>query len=369
MSNILYLGPYREFTSMGNASRLYIKALLMSGHNISIRPIYNTFKAYPIFDIDNDIIELENNFHKKYHTVIQHCYPHQYYYDSRFDNIVGILNLEATNYKYRLKDYIEIPDRLIAPSDFVKNVALESQTKKNIDVIPYPIDLDNIKQYKNNNPQKTNNKSYIFYIIADFIHKNNIDKILKAFWLAFDNYDNIELIIKTKNRSQEYSDLHRVIEYEFAKIDKIVSKKNKQPRVIIGETKKEAILYLHNNNHCYIDIASGKNFGYSILESLCFENACISMNHTAQSEITKETDNFIIDSYVSRCEDDSKIYEIYNTVDQKWFLPDIDDLIKGFRSVVMENNEQKSIRLQKTKEKIKKYDIHNISEQIKKYDF
>lgn len=367
MSNILYIGPYREFSGMGNAARNYIKSLLISGHNISIRPIYNIFKSYPAFDIDNDILELENNFSKKYHTVIQHCYPHQYCMDRRFDNVIGIITLESFNYKKRLNDYLDIPDRLIAPSSFVKNIITESNTKKHVDVVPPPIDLNTIAIYRNNFIPKKSNQ-YYFYIISDFINKNNILEIVEAFWLIFDKNDNTELVIKTKNKAQEHTSINQVIEYEFAKLNKAINKNGKKPKIIVGETKKEAIYYLHNNNTCFIDMSSGRSFGYSTLEALSFGNQVIGLSRTAQSEIIDKTNNYLVESDITNCKDDAKIYDLYNTNDQRWFKPNIQDLSEKMKLAYMEDDMQKKIRLENSKNKILRYSLESISEFWKTYD-
>lgn len=353
---------------MGNAARAYIKALVVAGHNVSIRPIYNIFKSYPILDIDNDILELENNFHKRYHTLIQHCYPHQYCADSRFDQNIGVVHLESVGYSSRLDDYLQIPDKLIVSSEFTKSSILESKGfKKQILKIPIPVDIKYIDDYKNTTP-KIDKKNKSFYVIGDLINKNNFSQILEAFWLAFDNEEPVELIIKTKNKTQEHIDLHNVVEYEFGKLENKISKNIKKPKVIIGEVKKEALFYLHRNNDFYIDISSGKNFGYSVLEALCFDNSVICLNHTSTSELVIDTDNFIVNSKYCSCGDDSKIYNIYNTVDQKWFEANMEDLIIKIKSAYYEDETDKEKRLIKTKEKLQQYNIDTVVELINKYD-
>lgn len=365
MSNILYIGPYREFSGRGMAARNYIKALVYSGHNVSIRPIYSTFKSYPGFDISNDILELENNFNKKYHTVIQQCYPHEYYLDKRFDKTIGIVNLESINYKGRLDDYLSIPDELIAPSNFVKQ-AINENKNFNICVIPEPIDIEEISEYKNNKNNKDKKTlDFMFYVIADFLPKNNILEILEAFWLAFDDNYNVELVIKTKNKIQEFTNLHQTIEYEFSKINPNISRYKKKPRLVIGEVKKEAVHYLHNNCDCCIDLSSSRCFGRSILEALAFGNAAIAHEFTSQSEIISDTNNFLVESELVDCKDTIKVHDIYNTFDQKWYYPNKNSLIKQLNNVILETKEEKKRRLLLTQQKIEEYSIKNISEQFK----
>ncbi len=370
MSNILYIGPYREFSSDGNISRNYISALVAAGHNVSIKPIYNIFKSFPEQEIAKDILDLEKNSYKKYHSVIQHCYPHQYYSDSRFDNNIGILNLESFNYNNRLLDFLKIPDKLIAPSNYAKFCANEcSRFDLRIDVIPPPIDLENIKKYRKNNTKEIDNKLFTFYVIEDFINKSNLNILLEAFWLAVDNEDDINIVIKTKNKNQEHTDLYQTIEYEFGRLGSMISKFNRKPKIVIGEIKNDAMYYFHNNNSCYVDISSGKNFGYSVLEALSFDNPIITTEQTAQSEIVEGTDNFIVASDITYCKDESKNYNMYNTIDQRWYMPNLQNLIEQINNVIHEDYNHKIERIKKSRTKLlDKYSISAVINLFKNYD-
>ena len=124
MDNILYIGPYREFSVMGNAARQYIKALVASGDNISIRPSYNIFKPFPKEEIRNEILELESNFSKSYHKVIQHCYPHQVVLDKRFQQNICITHLESMGSNQTIAQYLNIMDKI---TNYIKEVIAETK--------------------------------------------------------------------------------------------------------------------------------------------------------------------------------------------------------------------------------------------------
>jgi glycosyltransferase involved in cell wall biosynthesis len=360
MSNILYIGPYREFSGVGNASRCYIKSLIESGHNISVRPIYNIFKSCPESEIDSDIIDLESNFSKKYHTVIQHCYPHQLTFDKRFDQNIGIINLDSSNYFDNLTDNINMMDRLIVPSRFIRDTISTKNLSTPVDIVPEPIDIDLIKRYKENNITDQR-KTYRFYTIADFIPKKNLDKILLAFLRAFGEDDDVELIIKTKNFSNENLQLGQAIEYEFGKIYDSIKHITKKPKIISGETKKESILYLHNNSDCYINACYGESFGYSSLEALAFNNNIIVNGDSGPSEIVDDGCGHIIKNKEIQCCDNTRIYYRYNTHDQLWYEPEINSIIQNMFLALYETEEQKSLRIEKQNIKMEKYSIQTVA--------
>lgn len=351
MENILYIGPYREFSGMGNASRNYIKALIQTGHNICVRPIYNVFKAYPETEMDSEIISLESNFSKKYHKVIQHCYPHQLCYSSKFDQNIGIVHLESTNYNGALSSYINIMDTIIVGSKFVKSVLLESQDiKAKINVIPEPIDTKLYQTYINSNPKTTKqNSKYSFYVVSDFIQRKNINLVLLAFLILSDKYDDIELVIKTKSATASSPLMEQTINYEFEKIYNITRKNYfKKPQVLVGDIKHDGIKYIHHNNNCLINISSGESFGYSVLEAMFFNNNTIVTNNTALSELTNNT-GYVVDSDSVPCFDNDRLYHMYNTLDQKWQQPILNNLVSQMSKAIYESKTSKEQRIEQQK--------------------
>lgn len=372
MSNILYIGPYREFTSDGNIARNYIESLVHSGHNISIRPIYNTFRPYPESEIDKEILALEKNSSKKYSAVIQHCYPHQYCLDSRFDTTIGILSVESFNYKDRLTDFLKVPNRIIVPSNYVKSCSIDIYNNPDIriDIIPPSINLTKIKEHKKTYPiTKNTDKPFTFYVIEDFVHKNNLNTILEAYWSVVNNEEAIDIVIKTKSKNKENLDLYQIIEYEFGKLGSMISKFNRKPKVVLGDIKQEAIYYFHNNNSCYIDVSSGKSFGYSVLEAMAFDSSIITMSKSAQSEIIADTNNYSIDTHIEYCKDENKTYNTYNTINQRWFTPNLQNLMVNMFNAIHEEPQHKIDRLNQAKQKIiENYSVEAVSAKFKNYD-
>ena len=115
-SRILYIGPYREFSGAGNSARNYIRALYHAGHDVCIAPIYITGDIYPENEISSEILPLENNFHKKYDIIIQHCHPFDYIEDKRFDLNIGIFQFNTINLHKYLRSRLQLTDRIVVNS-------------------------------------------------------------------------------------------------------------------------------------------------------------------------------------------------------------------------------------------------------------
>lgn len=364
MKNILYIGPYREFSGIGNASRQYLKALSMAGHNIMIKPLYNTFKPFPENLIDPDILDLETNILNSYDIVIQHVYPHQYCYDYRFAKNIGILHLDSINYHQNMLSYVELMDEVIVGSSFVANAIklIDTNNKCNIRIIPEPIDFNIIKKYKQDN-QRINSGSYSFYTIGDFIYKKNIEKIIHAYLLAFTEDDDVELIIKTNHNDMDNDALNQAIEYETEKIFKSlkINTKFKKPKIMVGHTDYKNILYIHNNCDCFINVSMGESFGYSTLEAMCFNNNIVVNSNIASAEIIDHKCGLFVGSKQVMTYDPNSPYFIYNTYNQKWYDVSVEDVMEKMILAFTEDDSTKKSRIEAQSEKIKKFTLDNIS--------
>lgn len=364
MDNILYLGPYREFSGMGNASRQYIKALMISGHNVSIRPIYNYYTAYPSEAIDSNLLELEKNSSKHYHKIIQHCYPHQLVYNNRFDENIGLIHLESINNTNILKDRFDMLDKIIVGSTFVKFALNNLNVKPQINVIPEPIDYKAIVEYKNNNPIEVENNNYKFYTIGNFEDRKNITTLLMSFLMFSNHYTDIDLIIKLR-RVDNVVDIQDYIEYEFEKIYTTVRKNFvKKPKLYIGNTAYDNILYMHNSNDCYINTSHGESFGYPALEAMAFNNQIITTENTGSDDIVINNCGLKIASDLVPCRDKDRIFPIYNSVYQKWYEPKIDDIVDKMAIAINESKTVKKKRIEAQISHIQNFTIEAVAEKF-----
>jgi hypothetical protein len=360
MSNILYIGPYREFSGMGNAARQYIKALLVAGHNIGIRPTYNVFNAYPEQDIDYEILELESNIAKPYDIIIQHCYPHQLYYDNRFNKNIGIIHLESTNYYNNISNHINIMDTIVVGSNFVHK-SLPKDITVPVIVIPEPIDLELIEKYKKENP-KLNKNHYSFYTISDLSDRKNLYDLVKAFTIAYDGDDNVDLVLKIRSHLRDQANVDQTIEYEFNKIYNSIKKNYiKKPKIVFGDVDYHSILYIHNNNDCFVNISSGESFGYSTLEAMSFNNQVIVNRNIGSSDIINIDCGLLNNIYKTSCEDPFRLYYMYNSYHQSWSKPEIDNLIFNMNIARNESVEKRQSRIEKQNDKIQNFSIESVA--------
>ena len=368
MKDILYIGPYRESSPIGNASRKYIQSLDLTTNNIAIRPFYNLLKAYPESRINSSLLALENKSIDKYDVVIQHAYPHQLCYNSKFKQNIAILHPECFNYGLDYLNYIDQMDTIIVPSEFSRRSLVGCGIDQNkVYVVPVPLDTIEIDSFKSALPEKKELKynKYTFYVMDDFLIKSNIEIVILSFLILSSKYKSIELIIK-RERSHNFSD--ETIKEIINNIYSMFPRENNEsmPLIISGDTEYSKILDIHNNANCLIDISSGKSFGYSVLEAMTFNNNIICLNDTAQSELIEDGCGFMVDSENTNCLDDNKMFFMYNTVRQVWSKPILNDLINTMEKVILESDVNKKNRIKVQDNKVKLFSTKNISEVLEK---
>jgi glycosyltransferase involved in cell wall biosynthesis len=368
MSNILYIGPYREFSGMGNAARRYIQALHRSGHNVSIRPIYNTFKTYPESEIETEILDLEHNRSDSYHVCVQHCYPHQFHYNAKAGKIIGVVHLESYNYRDDMAQYLRLPDEILVGSRSCKNAVIGCGIiDKPIHVIPEPIDLKLVSSFLELNPTKKD--GFTFYVLADFCQRKNILTTITAHSILCSKYDYANLIIKTKHKNlAEFSVPDSYIKESVDENNTIfpLHKDNKrQPRIIIGDTDYKNILHLHNKGDCFIGVSSGESFGYATLEAMAFQNNIIVNENTGTEDLIGDGFGLTVSSVSVPCEDPYKQYFLYNTIFQTWQKPKIEDLVRHMETAILESDTERKTRQQKQKTRVNNCSMESVAEMLR----
>lgn len=359
--NILYIGPYREFSGEGNSARQYIEALYKQGHDICISPIFYTGEVYPENDISSEILPLESNYLKHYDIVIQHCHPFDYCYDHKFTKNIGILQFNGCAIAPALCSRLDMMDQIIVNSSQnlrVVNHHANGLLSSKIKVVPELIDIE-LPKYEYSQYEWIKKDACVFYTIGDMINRKNIEKIILAFLYSFNKEDNVELVIKTKPHfsHQDPNLVYKEMEYVLNKAYRILKKNKdeiKKPKVMVGKFSRTALLSLHHNGHCYIDASKAENFGYSVLEASVFGNQIIVNKNSSTSEISRDV--YYTESVKTNVLDADTPNFAYNRLTDHWYDIDIISLSQNMKKVFMDH-----VCNKKTQHQISKYHHENIN--------
>ena len=167
-------------------------------------------------------------------------------------NALNIINFawETSKLPNEWVEYVNRFDGAIVESKFVHDACVESGVIVPIYIVPNAID------YTSYIPkEKPKEGTYLFYTIAQWLYRKNIEGLLKAYWNAFDVKDDVRLILKTYLQRVE-PDTTQVDEIKKRINDLKLSlqlQKELPPIYLVTEKlSTEALIQMHNDCDCYV---------------------------------------------------------------------------------------------------------------------
>lgn len=210
-------------------------------------------------------------------------------------------------------------DRLIAPSNFAKDVFINSGIPKdNISVIPHGIDVDSYSKTSTID-LKTNKKYKILANIAQTHLRKNIPGLLEAYGKAFNKKDDVCLIIKAKNKKVQYP-------FDVSLSECLDNFKRKFPQH--GEIKIYSE-FIDDMSDMYRSVDSVftmthcEGFYMPGLEGLASGKLSIAPNWGGQKDFLDNSNSLLISGKEVRTNPHSMYWE--SKPNAIWFQPSIDD--------------------------------------------
>lgn len=353
--NALFIGPYRQQDGWGAASRDYIRAIATQIKNLSIRPIY--LAANTIDRLDDDLLQYENSFYQTYDIVFQKALPHCLVPQQLTTKNVGIFTLETNDISHSNSIYlINRMSEICVPSKQEAKTLKASGVTTPIKVISQPLDTIFIKsQIGLNNKlpfDAISNRSFKFYTIGEYIDRKNILDIVLAFNLAFNDTDNVSLIIKSSRPGLSSADAYKFIAKEIESLKNRMNiglYKNKEI-IITDRLSDKDMMSLHRSCDCFVSASKGEAFCRPAAEALCFGNTPIVTDHTGMVDFINTTNGFIVNSHktpvVTAERTLSNDFDIYNAYEY-WYQPNIYSLIEQMRNVYEMSRKDKDALINK----------------------
>lgn len=194
--------------------------------------------------------------------------------------------------------HLNFPDHLIVSCEWAKNVLLENNIKKPIDIAELGVDTSIF------HPVETKQTlNYIFCTIGKWEKRKSHDVIIECFNKAFVQQDNVELWLLTHNgflnKEEEQFWLNLV------QNSKLNSKIKIFPRVPSHKDLAEIISY----TNCGIYISRGEGWNMELLETMAMNKPVIASNYSAHTQYCNADNSYLVD-----------IDETELAIDNKWFF-------------------------------------------------
>jgi len=330
IKGIKYIGPIFDNSGYAQACRGNIMALYNKGVPITLSSI-SFENVRPDLGEEGDVLNDLVNKEIDYNIVFIHTTPEFWNkYREPDKTNVGYTIWETTRLHPDWPGYInENVDKVLVGCAWNESVFKDSGVTIPMGVVPHGIDMsvfDNIKPYEIGGvPSNT----YVFYSIFQWTERKHPLAMVKAYWHAFQNDENVALVLKTYR--SDYSEPEKDAIRTTIKRLKAVTPMERYPKIylILNLLSNEEIHGLHARGDCYVSFDRGEGFGLSPFTAGACGNPIIVTNFGGSTEYAKEDNSYLVNYVLTPVF--GMPWSPWYRGDQLWAEPDVkhaSDLMK-----------------------------------------
>jgi len=344
IKGIKYIAPVFDVSGYAEAARNYILALHSLGVPITITPVSFEQGSAEIDKEDEIILKSLVNKSIDYNIVLIHLTVEHYQRFIESDKInIGYSIWETHRISDEWVNWINSSmDLIFTASDWGVDVYKKSGVYKPIIKIPHCINIKNYEDVEAYKVSGVPEDAYKFYAIFQFIERKNPVALLKAYWSAFQNNENVALIIKTY-RANFSEDEKKAIRTMIRRIKDTMVFDNFPPvYLILDKLSRNEILGLHNYCDCLVHTDRGEGWGLSPFTAGAMGNPIIVTGWGGITEYAKSYNSYLVDYVLEPVFGMSHISPFYNST-QLWAYPSIFQASQSMKYVYEHPEEAKEM--------------------------
>lgn len=332
----LIIGPFKDMSGYAKLGREYVKSLfsVVDSKDFVLASIrYDSGRGAPL---ESELLvahtrQIDSNVD----TVVQIVTPNE------MRPIPGKRNIAICCWETdRIPLYWALTlnafDEIIVPCSHNKKAFERSGVTQTIHVIPMPAVKSDYTIPDYIEPffiPEINEETTIFYNIAQWSHKKGIDAAIRSYFLAFQNNENVLLLLKGYIGMQKQAgDAQKLIKA----IDDIKGsmRLNRYPRIYITDMTMNdtQLMQLHKLGDCYVNMSRGEGWGIPPFEALLFGNELITTIHSGMEEWALPSLVYpvqsVLDSVHNMPHPDPMLY----TANENWYEPNIISGANAFKN-------------------------------------
>jgi glycosyltransferase involved in cell wall biosynthesis len=194
------------------------------------------------------------------------------------------------------KYHLNFPDKLIASSQWAKQVLLDNNIKKDIEIAHLGVDSSIFYPRE----MKSRPENFIFITVGKWEIRKSHDIVIECFNKAFSNDDNVELWMITHNPF-----LNEQQEHEWLSLVNRSKLKNKIkvfPRLQTQSNVAEAMAYAD----CGLYLSRAEGWNLELLETMAMNKPVIATNYSAHTEYCNSKNSYLVDITEKELAEDGK---------------------------------------------------------------
>jgi len=346
--NKLILAPFKDMSGYATLARQYFRAILKvddptSWAAASLRYDSGSKSSLPI-----EIIEAHNRqISDEIKTTVQISTPNEMRAVPGMKNI-AICCWETDKIPPHWAIALNAFDKIIVPCEANKVAFVNSGVSKPIYVVPMPAFKDD---YKTDGVSKfdipgVDKDTTVYYNISQWSHKKGLDAAIRSYFLAFQNNENVLLLLKGYVGMQDQNGDGQKLLGAINEI-KGAMRLPRYPRIFLNDTvtSEDGIKKLHYSGDCYVNFSRGEGWCIPAFDAMLYGKELITTVHTAMQDWVSPSYAWEVDSWKDSVHNmphpDDQLY----TAKECWFEPNIVSGAEAFKShfTMMHKNEKRNI--------------------------
>lgn len=281
---VLYISPYLGFSGYSTAARGYVSALHQAGVDIVLRSVkYDD-------GIEHQLEEWERKLFTRspdgVDIIIQHLTPNEMAVrdGDQKAKYIGMLATETDKISKQWADSLNRMDAVITFCQMSKDAIQKGGCTKSIYVVPHTFDMarytQEIEPIDDVGGEKLPDgaeKPLVFYNVSQISAKKGIDKLLRAYAGAFQNDENVQLILKGYFNQMIRGNEEEQIMNFINEVNDSMRLPKCPPLVVISQILSlEQMNRIHKTGNVYVNASSGEGFAIPLFDAAAFGKAIIS---------------------------------------------------------------------------------------------
>lgn len=296
IKGIKYISPTFDGSGYGQASRGYILALHKLGIPITLAPV-SFEKTKPDHGKYGDTLRSLVDKKIDYDVVIIHTTP-EFYSRLREEGKTNIAYTiwETDSLHKDWPKYInDSVDKVLVGSKWNKGIFKHSGVTIPVGVVPHGIEVSEFDGIEPYGISGVSDDAYVFYDIFQWTERKNPMDLIKAYWFAFQNDEDVVLVLKTYR--SDYSDKEKDVIRNTLKGLKRIMPMDKYPKIYLipNMLSRDEILGLHKRGNCFVSLDRGEGFGLPGFEAGTVGNPIIITGFGGATEYAKTDNSYLVD--------------------------------------------------------------------------
>lgn len=282
----LWISPLKDMSGYAKASRNYLRCLANESNLVARSVRYDSGNKQPL---SSELKVLHDRDCKDAEVIIQMLTPNEMRPVQGKKNI-AVCCWETDRIPQYWVDALNKFDCIIVPCEANKVAYIQSGVTKPIHIVPFTFFKDEYeKTFEKFLIPGVSQETIIYYNISQWSSKKGIDDIIKAYYLAFQNDEDVILVLKGYIGMQnQQGDAQKLLEQ--INLIRNAMKLPKFPKIYVTDQMmtEDEVLRLHKSCNIYVNLSRGEGWGVPAFESLLVGNELISVEHTGMHEYLNE---------------------------------------------------------------------------------